>query len=396
MSNFDRMCARLEYLGGDAEGRMRKDKLKSFEKSLLYSYQASEISKNDVLYKVLINPDKLKMDYDDKLVSASFEDGLKPGDVFHWTTTNTDWIVYTQQYSEDAYFRGSIRRCNYKLKWKDSFGVEQETFAAIRGPVETKIVSDSKSGISYDTPNYTLSILIPATEDTIKTFVRYYKVMLRGVAWEVQATDYFSVPGVLEMTLMEDYKNDQEDTDEVIGGKIVKNTTVISALDGATIPTNSPFDLWTRILLGAEELQVPYTYSLPTDITNASIVDNKLTLFDTNQVDISLVIPDIEYTHTYQIIGVDTPTNEVVLNIAGPLMVKPYGETTYSIKKYIDGIETTPTGSWTVTTGNYTISSQTATTLVLKWTSTKSGTIKITYTDGLDVTEQDIVIQSLF
>lgn len=396
MSNFDRMRARLEYLGGDAEGRMRKDKLKTFEKSLLYSYQASEISKDDALYKVLINPDKLKMDYDDKLVSASFEYGLKPGDVFHWTTTNTDWIIYTQQYSEDAYFRGSIRRCSHKLKWQDSFGVEQEIFAAIRGPVETKIVSDSKSGINYDIPNHTLSILIPATEDTIKTFVRYYKVMLKGVAWEVQSTDYFSVPGVLEMTLMEDYKNEQEDTDEVIGGKIIKNTTVISALDGATIPINSPFDLWTKILLGAEKLQVPYSYSLPTEITNASLVDNKLTLFDTNQVEISLTVPDIEYTHTYQVVGVNTPINEVVLNMGGPLMVKPYGETTYSMKKYIDGIETTPTGSWTVTTGNYTITSQTATTLILKWTSTKSSTIKITYTDGLDIIEQDIVVQSLF
>jgi len=40
---------------------------------------------------------------------------------------------------EIAYFRGEIRRCDYTITWLDEDGNEKTTYAAIRGPVETKI-----------------------------------------------------------------------------------------------------------------------------------------------------------------------------------------------------------------------------------------------------------------
>jgi len=42
----------------------------------------------------LINPDKLKQDYDDKIVSVGFEAGFKSGDVFEWVGTNSYWLIY--------------------------------------------------------------------------------------------------------------------------------------------------------------------------------------------------------------------------------------------------------------------------------------------------------------
>ena len=44
--------------------------------------------------RALINPDKNKMDYDDKMVSVHFEDGYEPGDVFEWMGTNSYWLIY--------------------------------------------------------------------------------------------------------------------------------------------------------------------------------------------------------------------------------------------------------------------------------------------------------------
>ena len=41
--------------------------------------------------------------------------------------------------TELAYFRGEIRRCRYTINYKDEDGQEHMTYAAIRGPVETKI-----------------------------------------------------------------------------------------------------------------------------------------------------------------------------------------------------------------------------------------------------------------
>jgi len=65
-----------------------------------------------------------------------------------------------------AYFRGQIRKCTYKIEWKDEQGNSQYTYAAIRGPVETDIKYIQKHGISVDTPNYSLNLLIPKTEAT--------------------------------------------------------------------------------------------------------------------------------------------------------------------------------------------------------------------------------------
>jgi len=77
--------------------------------------------------------------------------------------------------NELAYFRGDIRRCNNIITWKDDDGELHSTYVAIRGPVETKINSIQKGGISVDTPNYTLSILMPNNEYTMKKFQRYAK-----------------------------------------------------------------------------------------------------------------------------------------------------------------------------------------------------------------------------
>jgi hypothetical protein len=44
--------------------------------------------------KGLINPNKLKQDYDDKILSIGFEHDFHVGDIFKWCNTNTYWIIY--------------------------------------------------------------------------------------------------------------------------------------------------------------------------------------------------------------------------------------------------------------------------------------------------------------
>jgi hypothetical protein len=53
-------------------------------KALKYSYQAAKVQLNGdgVIAPALINPNKLKQDYDDKIISIGFEYKYKPGDVF--------------------------------------------------------------------------------------------------------------------------------------------------------------------------------------------------------------------------------------------------------------------------------------------------------------------------
>jgi hypothetical protein len=63
--------------------------------------------------------------------------------------------------TELAYFRGDIRKCTYEIAWADESG-NHITYAAVRGPVETRINSSIKHhNIVVDSPNYTLSFIIP-------------------------------------------------------------------------------------------------------------------------------------------------------------------------------------------------------------------------------------------
>ena len=76
MSIRDNMKTRLGYLGGNSQiERMNKDKLRSLKKALLYSYQAATTILSDGReFRCLINPNKLSLDLDNKILSIPFID----------------------------------------------------------------------------------------------------------------------------------------------------------------------------------------------------------------------------------------------------------------------------------------------------------------------------------
>ena len=99
MINLELMRKRFEWQGGiHQEDRMIKDKQRTLHRALLYSYQAASIEmvqrNTEVLeiepsgvdadmgvygeIRALINPDKVKQDYDDKIVSIDYEHGYEP------------------------------------------------------------------------------------------------------------------------------------------------------------------------------------------------------------------------------------------------------------------------------------------------------------------------------
>ena len=239
------MTRRLNFMGGfPQQDRMIRDKHRTLLRVLKSSYQSAWIKKCYPDYiemmegvreqepvRALINPNKLKMDYDDKILSVPFDAGFKIGDIFEWVNTGTYWLVELQDLEELAYFRGDIRKCSYQISWQDE-GKLYSTYAAIRGPVETKINFIQKHGISVDTPNHSLFMRMPANEYTLKQFQRYSKFYLQDIknnsnnkiCWRVEAIDSISVPGILEVTAVEYYANETEDDIEngAVGGLVVK------------------------------------------------------------------------------------------------------------------------------------------------------------------------------
>ena len=169
---------RLASNGGfSQQDRMIRQKRNTLDKATLYSYQGALVKKQSYDFqplmegvreadpvRALINPNKLKQDYDDKIISIGFEHDFKTGDVFEWCNTGTYWLIYLQDLTELAYFRGDIRKCSYEIEWDDESGNRQRTYIALRGPVETKIDYIQKHGISVDNPNYSLNILMSVAD----------------------------------------------------------------------------------------------------------------------------------------------------------------------------------------------------------------------------------------
>jgi hypothetical protein len=44
--------------------------------------------------RALINPNKLKVDYDEKILSVGFEHDFHCGDIFEWERTKSYWLIY--------------------------------------------------------------------------------------------------------------------------------------------------------------------------------------------------------------------------------------------------------------------------------------------------------------
>ena len=243
LENLELFKMRAQAADNDRQhNRMIRDKMRSMHRALLYSYQAAWVKKDgdpDAEYvRALMNPDKVKFDYDEKIISIDWEHGYAPGTTFEWGRgTNSHWIILKPEQTELAYFRGNCRRCNYLVAVDPETHEEFGQWAAIRGPVETKINTIQKAGIVADVPNLTLDIYVAATDQNRRTFERYKRFEYDGRYWKVNAPDFISTPGIFEFTAQEDYEcyEDEmfiriedpqeevpENVNEIIGEKEIK------------------------------------------------------------------------------------------------------------------------------------------------------------------------------
>lgn len=211
-SNYDLMRLRSIAANNDRQrNQMVKDKQKSFQRALLYSYQAAWVKKDgspdEGWVRALINPDKVKFDYDEKIISIDYAYGYGPGTTFEWPCRSQQhWIILKQEITEIAYFRGNIRRCQL-IEAEDPDTKEKvQIWAAIRGPVETKINTIQKNVTTADVPNLSLDIYMPLNEENRKLFNRYCRFHFMDRTWKVNATDDISTPNILEIVAVEDYE----------------------------------------------------------------------------------------------------------------------------------------------------------------------------------------------
>lgn len=281
LNGLQLMKTRMDNRGGaDQQARMIKDKKRSLDRALLYSYQGANIRRigEETSVRGLINPNQIKQDYDEKILSIGNEYGYQPGDIFEWVNTGTKWLIYLQELTELAYFRGNIRKCSYEISWEDDNGIRHVTYAAVRGPQEESMSHLQKYGISVDLPNYSICLLLPNNLEILEQFQRYSKFYLQGLAgsdskicWRVEAINSISTPNILEVYASEYYSNKMEDDTEngIVGGLIPKPEEIVSDIQGDTFI--KPRKTYTYKYTGTEQSNWEFDNSLPIE----AITDNQ-------------------------------------------------------------------------------------------------------------------------
>lgn len=234
LTGLHTMETRLHDMGGCIQqDRMIKEKNRTLQRAIKYSYQGAKIKKvgEEPILPGLINPNRVTHDYDDKILSTGYEFKIKPGDVFEWINTGTIWLVTIQELTELAYFKAKVRRCNYSINWQDEdTGEVFNTYVSVIGPAQNTINSINKVA-SIDEPNHQLTILMPKNPNTVKFFTRYAKFYLQGImendkniCWRVTRTDTLSSPGVLQIQAEEYYSNlDKDDLELGIANSVDMN-----------------------------------------------------------------------------------------------------------------------------------------------------------------------------
>lgn len=217
MNDYEIFQKRLSNRGTSMAERLTTDKLKSFKHALVYAYNSEDIEKDGVLSKALINNEKLQMDYDHKIISSEFENGYEVGDVVYWTRTDTHWLIVSQQMTERAYFKASMKKALHKFKWRSDNGkVVYEQWASLLGPVETKLNQQMKNGIAFDVPNDTLTLWMGASEAT-KSLKVYDKIMIANRVWRINVVNDITTPSLVNIHLIQDLKdNDRDNTEDGI------------------------------------------------------------------------------------------------------------------------------------------------------------------------------------
>lgn len=186
-------------------------------------------------FKALINHDKLKVDYEDKIISIPFKEApegseeeidtdFHNGTVFKWVhgnkqewTPDTYWIVYMQYSEQTAYFRAEIRKADEEIQIIviDEDGNENTVSYRgwMTGPNETTALWNVKKGVVWNDMNYTKLLYITKDEDTLAYFQRFDRIIINGKPWQVQAyNDAYSTSkrgdyssGIIRVALKETY-----------------------------------------------------------------------------------------------------------------------------------------------------------------------------------------------
>jgi hypothetical protein len=206
MNYLDVYFSRINHLGETTAERIRNSGKRSFEKWLAESpHTLRNLSVERGIYFdgiILTSKDK---EYEKIMfLEVALDIPIKVGDIMNWTLDDGSiekWILIQEEKKVNGTFRSFwIVRCNYLMKWIDSEGHLQSSWAYFVSSLDSKIKGNFRTWNNLITPqpNKYAELLMPRYPiDRATNFI------VEDESWTVVEYDYSSVPGVIYLSLTE-------------------------------------------------------------------------------------------------------------------------------------------------------------------------------------------------
>ena len=296
----------------------------------------------------LMLEDKLTLEVDQKWFVLPLETNLKPGDVVKVSKENSEdsyWIMVQEDLAERTFKRCVGKKCVTKVSWRDEDDVVYTSWAALRGPTETSIKSESRGNFLFDRGNEKLALWLPDTEYTLG-LRRYKYLMVENEVWKIASVDYFTTPGILELALVEaqdnvwtDNKEDQIARDEFFDFTNLFDNDLDFEIE--TVLNLKPVLLKNGRVITEEKKAdfifsaTPNTYTY--DKENCTVIFHEI-----GEYEVSIGYPKMKLDKKYNIELVqEEEVNENYFLIEGNSSIHPFVNNieNYTIKHFINGVE---------------------------------------------------------
>ena len=308
MNYLDVYFSRINHLGETTAERIRNGGKRSFEKWLAESpHTIRNLSVERGIYFdgiILTSKDK---EYEKIMfLEVALDIPIQIGDIMNWTLDDGSiekWILIQEEKKVNGTFRSFwIIRCNYYVKWIDSQGHLQASWAYFVSSLDSKIKGNFRTWNNLITPqpNKYAELLMPRYPiDRATNFI------VEDESWTVVEYDHSSVPGVIYLSLTEskvnmiydDLENDIADLDKLA----VYDLSVPEVTQIFTIgePIELTFTLMKNGIPSDEEVEF-----ISTNKKIVKMVDNELKAVAKGEVDIIVQLkqyPAVQKTITIQV-----------------------------------------------------------------------------------------------
>lgn len=324
------------------------------------------VTVNDVpIQAVITNASNPKNPYDEKFISTLAE--IKRGDLINYNSA--DWLV-VNQISDMRYgtkYKGLMRKCEYEINF--NFEGNVLTFPVL---IDSKIFNVTEDKY-FLLPDGTILVTLQENEETknISIDQRFIKL---GFAWKISGIDR-TQKGLIILTCDQDQFNIDDDIEnEIADYGAYTYSVVINNADPITLNIEDTLQLDVTVTKNGIPIENPsliYSSSNENICTVSSTGEITAISEGTAEITVSL---DNEYYSASDTISINVEeqiSDNFSIQIIGDDSIMFGSSKTYTAKFYNNGVEVfDQTGTWSVSNGYASITSQTGTSCIVKAGST--------------------------